>query len=378
MAAELFDALEAVADRVAVGEELFGGGGDVAVVVEVGLDGGDELGLVLLVVGGERRHGLRVEALELTRVLADRGQQQPVGAGVLEGEQRAVLGLADVDREPRLVAGPVEVDRVGRAAAVADRQVEARQAVVELARQAGGGAGEALVVLGRDDHGDLGGGLALVRRRQRPRGERAQRPQGEGEDPGPPLAGLGGARRGADDQHPGPGLEVGAHLGGAGDDVAAVGHLAGQHGADEGAGDLLALPLRRARPLQLEREQRRHHARDRRVGLGLAAVAQLADHAVGDPQLDPGDVVATGDQLLLLVRGGAGDREDGAGAVDQGDAGVEHPGRGAGDRGQPGARLDRLRERVEGAWITRIYRGFLAFGGGGHRLIIQTAQPRPR
>ena len=129
VAAELLDPLEAVADRVAVGEELFGGGGDVAVVVEIGLDGGDELGLVLLVVGGERRDRLRVEALELARVLADRRQQQAVGAGVLEGEQRAALGLADVDREPRLVARPVEVDRVGGAAAVADRQVEAGQAV---------------------------------------------------------------------------------------------------------------------------------------------------------------------------------------------------------------------------------------------------------
>src|SRR5271167_3433327 len=36
VATKLLDPLEAVADRVAVGEELFGGGGDVAVVVEVG------------------------------------------------------------------------------------------------------------------------------------------------------------------------------------------------------------------------------------------------------------------------------------------------------------------------------------------------------
>src|SRR5262245_11467729 len=68
VAAELADTLEAVADRVAVGEELFGGRGDVAVVVEVGLDSRDQLGLVLLVVGGERLDRLRVEALELARV----------------------------------------------------------------------------------------------------------------------------------------------------------------------------------------------------------------------------------------------------------------------------------------------------------------------
>ena len=113
MAAELPHPLQAVADRVAVGEELFGGGGDVAVVVEVGLDRGDQLGLVLLVVVGERLDRLGVEAFELGRVVAHRRQQQAVGAGVLEGEQRPALGLADVDREARLRARPVEVDRVG-------------------------------------------------------------------------------------------------------------------------------------------------------------------------------------------------------------------------------------------------------------------------
>ena len=59
-------------------------------------------------------------------------------------------------------------------------------------------------------------------------------------------------------------------------------------------------------------------------GGALAAVAQLADGGVGDPQLDRGHALAAGEQLLLLVGRGAGDREHGAGAVDQGDAGVEH------------------------------------------------------
>ena len=141
----------------------------------------------------------------------------------------APLGLADVDRQPRLVAGPVEVDRVGGAAAAADRQVEAGEAVVELAREAGGGAGEALVVLGRDDHGDLGRRLAVRRRRQRARGQRAQRPHAPGSAPGP--ATRPSARRAAPRaaiSTPAPRLEVGAELGGAGDDVAAVGHLAGR------------------------------------------------------------------------------------------------------------------------------------------------------
>src|SRR5829696_8796076 len=91
VAAELADALEAVADRVAVGEELFGGCGDVAVVAEVGLDRRHQLGLVLLVVSGERLDRLPVEALQLGGVLAHRGQEQPVGTGVLEGDQGAAL-----------------------------------------------------------------------------------------------------------------------------------------------------------------------------------------------------------------------------------------------------------------------------------------------
>ena len=50
-AAQLAHALEAVADRVAVGEELLGGAGDVAVGVEERLERAHQLGLVLLVVG---------------------------------------------------------------------------------------------------------------------------------------------------------------------------------------------------------------------------------------------------------------------------------------------------------------------------------------
>src|SRR5680860_1646544 len=136
VAAEVAYALEAVADRVAMGEELFGGGGDVAVVCQVGLDGGDQLGLVLVVVGGEWGDRLGEEALQLARVVAHRRQQQAVGAGVLEGEQGPALRLTDIDRQARLVAGPVEVDGVGDAAAGADRQVEAGESVLQLACEA--------------------------------------------------------------------------------------------------------------------------------------------------------------------------------------------------------------------------------------------------
>ena len=85
----------------------------------------------------------------------------------------------------------------------------------------------------------------------------------------------------------------------------------------------------------------------------FGAVAQLADGCVGDPQLDLGHVVAAAEQLFLLVGRGAGDREHGARAVDQGDAGVQQPGRGAGDGGQPGALFDGVGERVEQRRIFR-------------------------
>jgi hypothetical protein len=61
--------------------------------------------------------------------------------------------------------------------------------------------------------------------------------------------------------------------------------------------------------------------------------------------------LAAGEQLLLLVGGGAGHSQDRAGAVDQGDAGVQHPRRSPCHGGQPGARLDRLGEGVEGRRI---------------------------
>ena len=242
VAAELAHPLQPVADRVAVGEELFGGGGDVAVVVEVGLDRRHQLGLVLLVVVGERFDRLGVEAFELARVVAHRRQQQAVGAGVLEGEQRPALGLADVDREARLGAGAVEVDGVGGAAAATDREVEAGEAVGELAGEPGGGAGEPLVVLGGDDHGDLGGGLGVLGGGERAGRQRAQGAHREGEDARAPLPRLGGARGGAEDEDAGAAAELGAELGATGDDVAAVGDPPREHVGDEGVGDLLARP----------------------------------------------------------------------------------------------------------------------------------------
>ena len=91
-AAQLLHALEPVADRVAVGEELRGRLRDVAVGLEERLEREHEVGVVLLVVGDQRRDRLVVEALQLGRVLAHRGQQDPVRARLLEREQSACPG----------------------------------------------------------------------------------------------------------------------------------------------------------------------------------------------------------------------------------------------------------------------------------------------
>ena len=191
--------------------------------------------------------------------------------------------------------------------------------------------------------------------------QRAQRPHREDQDPLAPLTRLRRARGGAEDEDAGAAVEIGAQLGAAGDDVAAVGDLAGEDGGDEGAGDLLARPLGRARALQLQRQQGGDHPRDRRLRRRRGPVAQLTDGGIGDPQLDAGHAVAAGKQPLLLVGRGAGDRENGAGAVDQGDAGVQQAGGRARHRGQAGTRLDRFRERVEEARISRICRAFSPF-----------------
>ena len=60
-----------------------------------------------------------------------------------------------------------------------------------------------------------------------------------------------------------------------------------------------------------------------RLGLRVGAVAQFTDCGVGDSQLDRDHAISPCQQLLLLVGGRAGDRQHGAGAIDQGHRGVE-------------------------------------------------------
>ena len=118
---------------------------------------------------------------------------------------------------------------------------------------------------------------------------------------------------------------------------------------DEFAGRLVARPFRRARPLDLER--RRASSPSAEAGRRRPAappVAKLADDDVGHPQLHLADSGAE-PAASPPRRRRRGDGEDRARAVDQGDAGVGRRGGGTRHRGQPGARLDRLRERIERA-----------------------------
>ncbi len=243
-------------------------------------------------------------------------------------------------------------------AAVANGEVKAGKAVLQLTSEAGGGALDLRIVLGRDDHRDLRC-LLPAWTRQRARRKRAQRPLGKGQHAGAPLARLRRAGCRVQDQHPGAALQVCPQLRAPGEDVATVGHLTAENRSDECTGNLLALPLRRARALQLQGEQGGHHAGDCRLRWLGRPIAQLADGAVGDPQLDPSNRLAPGEQLALLVGRGAGNRQNGAGAVDQSDAGVQDPCRGPGDGRQAGAGFDRIGERVEHPWIPFVCRLFL-------------------
>ena len=187
----------------------------------------DQVGLVLLVVGRERRHGLLVEALELARVLAHRRQQQPVGARVLEREQLEPVGLGDVGGQLRLLAGAVEIDRVGHPAAARHRDVKARQRRARARAQRRGRPlelrrrrrpGRSRCTSARSPASASSGDRARAAARSARSATTSTRARQS-----PVCAARGAARAKIT---PAPALEPAAELGGAGDDVAAVGHLA--------------------------------------------------------------------------------------------------------------------------------------------------------
>ena len=169
-AAQLAHAVEPVANGVAVGEELLGGVRHVAVGGEERLEGADQLGLVLAVVVHQRRDGLLVEALQLGGVLAHRGQQQPVGAGLVERE--AAWRRAPRPRWPP--AAPrrraVQVDRVRRRGGSwpppAAKPLEADLHLLE--HGLGRPLGRLAAVAGHEDHQlAVGLGRAAARRPRR-------------------------------------------------------------------------------------------------------------------------------------------------------------------------------------------------------------------
>ena len=212
-----------------------------------------------------------------------------------------------------------------------------------------GGARDALVVGARQQRRHLLT-LAVDGRGERPAAPRAHGPQVQHQHPRAPVAGLGGVRVRAGHDHAGTLGEVGAEL------LRRARRCRRRSASSRRSTTLmkscaassLAHSGARARSTSSPSRVVTIRSADRgSLGAAAGAPAQLADHRVGDPQLDRLHAGARGEQLLLLGVRAGGDGEDGAGAIDQGDAGVERLGRRPGDRGQPGSRLDRLRERLE-------------------------------
>src|SRR5215211_995732 len=85
---ELAHAVEAVADGMAVGEEIASCPYRRCVVIEVGGEGLDEIRAVAGVVEDYRLEGLRVEGLELIGVLLQNPEKELVGARTVEGRGR--------------------------------------------------------------------------------------------------------------------------------------------------------------------------------------------------------------------------------------------------------------------------------------------------
>ena len=332
-----------------MGEQTRGGAGDVGVGVEERLERLHEVGLVLLVVGHQRLDRLGVEAVQLGRVLAHGGQQEPVGASVLEGQHR-VLGprLGDVGGQQRLVARAVEVDGIGGQPRVPDREGEAVQARAQLAHDRVGDAAHLRLGGGRQQHDDV---AAVDHGGQRAGSAGARGALGGGQHAAAPVLVGGRVVVRADHDQRGAGGDVDAQLGRAGDDVAAVGHLAPQHGAQEPGLRGLGRPLGRAHALDLGRDQRRDHAQQRGPRLARApAHPQPPDHGVPHPQLVRDDAGGVGHQRPLVGARARGHRQHGARAVDQHERGVERPRRGADHLGQAEPGLDGvadLGQRVE-------------------------------
>src|SRR5829696_2502564 len=106
-ACQLADAVEAVADRVAVGEEIACCPDGRGVVTEVGDQGLNQLGSVAGIVVDDGLKGLAVEGFELLGVLLEHPEEEFVCSRPFEGRDAggAMNTVADLEGYPGLGVG---------------------------------------------------------------------------------------------------------------------------------------------------------------------------------------------------------------------------------------------------------------------------------
>ena len=202
------------------------------------------------------------------------------------------------------------------------------QAGAQLARHGGGDPPRLGVVAGAQQHDDVAGavGRRVDDRGQRAGSTRARRPLGGRQHAAAPVVLGGRVVVRSHDDHRGSRADVHAQLGRARDDVVAVGHLAPQHRAQVLGLRRLGGALGRPHALDLGRDQRRHHAQQRRRRIARpAAQPQIADHRVADPQLVRDDALGVGGERALVGRRARGDGQHRARAVDQHERRAERP-----------------------------------------------------
>jgi hypothetical protein len=158
--------------------------------------------------------------------------------------------------------------------------------------------------------------------------------------------------------------QVRPQLGGAGEDVAAIGHLALEERGQERRLGGLGGPVGRAQALDLAGDHGRGDPQHRGARPTAArAQSQAADDRVADPQLMRLDALGVAHQGALVRRRARGDREHGARAIDQHQRRVERARSGPDDFREPEAGLHRVRHRTERAEVGQ--RRLFA-GGRGH------------
>ena len=152
--------------------------------------------------------------------------------------------------------------------------------------------------------------------------------------------------------------QVAAQLGGPGHDVLAVSDPAPEQVLDEVADGCLGRSLGRARALELEPDQVAHEPQQR-GGRRLAAgpVAQRPNVGVGHTQVDGLGPGLAGHHGPLVLGRRARHGQHAAAPVEHDHARLERPAGRARDGGQAGARLDRVRDLVEGLEEGALSRG---------------------